>query len=82
MGLDLIYNMYSYLIIQTLDVSVLVPILFAGAVNLHPVAIIAAVQRYLGFWGLFCHTFGYIRAISACIHYKINSKLSYLVSQI
>ena len=46
----------SYLIIQALDGNLLVPLLFAEAVNLHPVAIIAAVLFFggiWGFWGLF-----------------------------
>ena len=45
-----------YLIIQALDGNVLVPILFSEAVNLHPIAIIAAVLFFgglWGFWGLF-----------------------------
>ena len=44
------YMFLVYLIIQTLDGSVLVPILFAG-VNLHPVAIIAAILFFGGIWG-------------------------------
>jgi putative permease len=50
------YMFLVYLIIQALDGTVLVPILFAGAVNLHPVAIIAAILFFggiWGFWGLF-----------------------------
>ena len=45
-----------YLVIQFLDGNVLVPILFSEVVNLHPVAIIAAVLFFggiWGFWGLF-----------------------------
>ena len=53
---DFMYMFLVYLIIQALDGTVLVPILFAGAVNLHPVAIIAAILFFggtWGFWGLF-----------------------------
>ncbi len=53
---DFMYMFLVYLIIQGLDGSVLVPVLFAGAVNLHPVAIIAAILFFggiWGFWGLF-----------------------------
>ena len=56
LGSNFMYMFLVYLIIQTLDGSVLVPILFAGAVNLHPVAIIAAILFFggiWGFWGLF-----------------------------
>ncbi|MBF8999463.1 AI-2E family transporter [Vibrio nitrifigilis] len=41
----------AYGIIQALDGNVLVPILFSEAVNLHPVAIIAAVLIFGGLWG-------------------------------
>jgi putative permease len=41
-----------YFIIQILDGSVLVPLLFSEAVNLHPVAIILAVLFFGGIWGL------------------------------
>lgn len=41
----------AYTIIQTLDGSVLVPVLFSEAVNLHPVAIIVAVLVFGGIWG-------------------------------
>ena len=40
-----------YLIIQTLDGSVLVPLLFSEVVNLHPVAIIVAILVFGGIWG-------------------------------
>lgn len=51
-----IYLMAVYGIIQALDGNVLVPLLFSGAVNLHPVAIICAVLLFgglWGFWGIF-----------------------------
>ncbi len=41
-----------YIVIQTLDGNVLVPLLFSEAVNLHPVAIIVAVLFFGGIWGL------------------------------
>ncbi|RON01614.1 AI-2E family transporter [Pseudomonas brassicacearum] len=46
-----IYLMTVYGIIQVLDGNVLVPLLFSGAVNLHPVAIICAVLLFGGLWG-------------------------------
>lgn len=45
------YVMVAYAIIQALDGNVLVPWLFSEAVNLHPVAIIAAVLVFGGLWG-------------------------------
>lgn len=45
------YLMLIYGIIQALDGFVLVPILFSEAVNLHPVAIIAAILIFGGLWG-------------------------------
>ncbi len=53
---DFGYLVLAYAIIQILDGNVLVPILFSEAVNLHPVAIIAAVLIFggvWGFWGVF-----------------------------
>ncbi len=41
----------AYLIIQTLDGNVLVPLLFSEVVNLHPVAIIVAILIFGGIWG-------------------------------
>jgi putative permease len=46
------YVMAAYGIIQFLDGNVLVPLLFSEVVNLHPVAIIAAVLIFGGIWGL------------------------------
>lgn len=42
----------AYMILQIIDGNVLVPIIFSEAVNLHPVAIIAAVLVFGGIWGL------------------------------
>lgn len=42
----------AYGVIQFLDGNVLVPLLFSGVVDLHPVAIIAAVLFFGGIWGL------------------------------
>jgi putative permease len=40
-----------YAVIQGLDGNVLNPLLFAKVVNLHPVAIIAAILVFGGLWG-------------------------------
>lgn len=53
---DFLYMILVYFIIQGLDGNLLVPLLFSEAVNLHPIAIIAAVLFFgsiWGFWGLF-----------------------------
>ncbi len=42
----------GYIILQVVDGNVLVPVIFSEAVNLHPVAIIAAVLFFGGIWGL------------------------------
>lgn len=46
------YLMLAYTVIQALDGNVLVPLLFSGVVNLHPIAIISAVLIFGGLWGL------------------------------
>lgn len=48
---DFAYLMLAYGIVQALDGNLVVPILFAGAVNLHPVMIIIAVLIFGGLWG-------------------------------
>lgn len=45
------YVMLAYAIIQFLDGNLLVPVLFSEVVNLHPVAIIAAILLFGGLWG-------------------------------
>lgn len=42
----------AYMVLQIVDGNVLVPVIFSEAVNLHPVAIIAAVLVFGGLWGL------------------------------
>jgi putative permease len=49
---DFYWVIIAYGIIQFLDGNVLVPLLFSEAVNLHPVAIIAAILFFGGLWGL------------------------------
>ncbi|HSS64605.1 MAG TPA: AI-2E family transporter [Gammaproteobacteria bacterium] len=53
---DFAWVLAAYGVIQALDGNVLVPLLFSEAVNLHPVAIIAAILIFgglWGFWGIF-----------------------------
>jgi putative permease len=50
------YVVAAYVVIQILDGNVLVTLLFSEVVNIHPVAIIAAVLVFggtFGFWGVF-----------------------------
>ncbi|HGG59154.1 MAG TPA: AI-2E family transporter, partial [Gammaproteobacteria bacterium] len=49
---DLGYVLFAYAVIQAIDGNLLVPLLFSEAVNLHPVAIIAAVLFFGGVWGV------------------------------
>jgi len=49
---EMIYLMLVYLVIQALDGTLLVPLLFAEVVNLHPVAIMVAVLFFGGLWGV------------------------------
>ncbi|MCW8995263.1 MAG: AI-2E family transporter [Psychromonas sp.] len=48
---DFAYLMLAYIIIQTLDGNLIVPVLFSEAVNLHPVVIIMSVLIFGGLWG-------------------------------
>lgn len=48
---DLYYALIAYAVIQALDGNVLAPVLFSEAVNLHPVAVIAAILLFGGIWG-------------------------------
>jgi putative permease len=42
---------FSYAVIQALDGNLLAPLLLAGVVNIHPVAIITAIMLFGGLWG-------------------------------
>ncbi|HEC28140.1 MAG TPA: AI-2E family transporter [Gammaproteobacteria bacterium] len=48
---DFAYLLISYLVIQGIDGTVIVPLLFSEVVNLHPIAIIVAVLFFGGLWG-------------------------------
>jgi putative permease len=52
LGNEFAYAVIAYAIIQALDGNLLAPILLSGVVNLHPVAVIAAVLIFGGLWGL------------------------------
>lgn len=56
MDIHFAYLLIIYAAIITIDANVLVPLLFAEAVDLHPVAIIVAILLFgawWGFWGVF-----------------------------
>ncbi len=46
------WAMIAYLIIQILDGNLLAPLLLAGVMDLHPLAIIVAILLFGGLWGL------------------------------
>jgi putative permease len=50
-GTDFSWLIIMYFVLQFLDGNVLVPVLFSDVVNLHPVAIIAAIVVFGGLWG-------------------------------
>ncbi len=45
------YLLVAYGIVQTIDGVLLVPLLFSGAVHIHPLAIIVAILVFGGWWG-------------------------------
>jgi len=49
---DFLYALLAYGVIQLIDGNLLVTLLLSEAVNLHPVAIIAAVLVFGGLWGI------------------------------
>jgi len=51
-GPEFAYAMIAYLSVQFLDGNVLVPLLYAEVVNMHPAAIIIAVLVFGGLWGV------------------------------
>jgi putative permease len=51
-GTEFYTVLIAYITLQVVDGNVLVPVIFSEAVNLHPVAIIAAVLFFGGIWGL------------------------------
>lgn len=48
---DFWYLILAYVVVQGIDGSILVPLLFSEVVNLHPIAIITAVLVFGGIWG-------------------------------
>ncbi|MDX8394613.1 MAG: AI-2E family transporter [Mariprofundales bacterium] len=46
------YALLVYGIIQTLDANVLIPLLFAEVVNLHPIAIVVGILFFGSLWGV------------------------------
>jgi putative permease len=50
-GSELYQLMVAYIVLQIIDGNILVPLIFSETVNLHPIAIIAAVLVFGGLWG-------------------------------
>jgi len=82
-GADFYTVLIAYGILQLIDGNVLVPVIFSEAVNLHPVAIIAAVLVFGGIWGLAGVFFAIplatlikaiINAWPSTVHAKLNDK--------
>lgn len=72
-----------YGVLQLVDGNVLAPVIFSEAVNLHPVAIIAAVLVFGGMWGLAGVFFAiplatFIKAIINSWPGRVQAKLSQL----
>ena len=66
-----VWVLIAYTVLQVIDGNILVPILFSEAVNLHPVAIIAAVLFFggvWGFWGVF-----FAIPLATVVHAVINA---------
>lgn len=51
-GPEWTYLMIAYFVIQAIDANIVVPLLFSEVVDLHPIAIIAAVLFFGGIWGV------------------------------
>lgn len=49
---ELLQVMLAYLAIHLIDANILVPLIFSETVNLHPIAIIAAILVFGGLWGV------------------------------
>lgn len=49
---ELLQIMLAYLAIHLVDANILVPLIFSETVNLHPIAIIAAILVFGGLWGV------------------------------
>ncbi|MGV3592248.1 MAG: AI-2E family transporter [Gammaproteobacteria bacterium] len=49
---ELLQVMVAYLAIHLVDANILVPLIFSETVNLHPIAIIAAILVFGGLWGV------------------------------
>jgi putative permease len=51
-GMEFVWLMVAYTVVQILDGNVLVPILFSEAIDMHPVVIILSILVFGGLWGL------------------------------
>lgn len=48
---DFVWLMVLYSLVQAIDATIIVPILFSEAVKLHPISIVLAVLMFGGLWG-------------------------------
>lgn len=51
-SVELLQILLAYLAIHLVDANILVPLIFSETVNLHPIAIIAAILVFGGLWGV------------------------------
>jgi len=51
-GREFVYVLIAYGVIQFIDGNLLAPLLFSEVVNIHPVAIVAAILVFGGVWGM------------------------------
>ncbi len=49
---NMAYAVLAYGVVQTIDANVVVPWLFSGIVNLHPIAIMVAILAFGSLWGI------------------------------
>ncbi|HFD12038.1 MAG TPA: AI-2E family transporter [Crenotrichaceae bacterium] len=69
------YVMIAYTIVQVIDGTILVPVLFSEVVDLHPVAIIVAILFFGGLWGFWGVFFAIPLAILVQAVLSVNPKV-------
>lgn len=81
-GVDMhvVYTMIAYIILQQLDGNLLAPLLLAGVVNLHPVAIIVAILVFGGMWGFWGLVFAI--PLATLIHAVMKAWMSRIRSEV
>ncbi len=73
------YVMIAYSVVQVIDGTILVPVLFSEVVNLHPVAIIVSILLFGGLWGFWGVFFAIPLAILIQAVLSVNPKIKTLL---